>query len=68
MENIVMKTAKVAAGLGLGIIAAETVAISANAAFDDIETVKNAVVRKLNPEPVKKAGKLLGKAKKGGKR
>lgn len=67
MENIVLKGLKGAAGLACGAITAELVAIGANAAFDDLSTVKKMVVEAMNPTPEKK--KLIKKAvKKGGKR
>lgn len=66
MKEKLLKVAKIAAGLGFAAIAAETVSIGANAAFDDIDYVKDSITNKLNPEPPKKKG-LFGKDKKGGK-
>lgn len=66
MKEQILKATKVAAGIGVGVIAAEVVAIGANAAFDDIDVIKNSVAKHFNPEPPKKVG-FFKKFKKGGK-
>lgn len=53
-ENVVLKIVKGVVGLGCAVVAAELVAIGANAAFDDASVVKDAIVAKANPAPVKK--------------
>ena len=47
-----LKVAKVAVGIGCAAIAAETIAIGANAAFDDASVITESIIRKFNPEPV----------------
>lgn len=66
MKEKILKATKVAAGIGVGVIAAEVVAIGANAAFDDIDVIKDSVGKHFNPEPPKKVG-FFKKFKKGGK-
>ena len=66
MKEQILKATKVAAGIGVGVIAAEVVAIGANAAFDDIGVIKDSIVHHFNPEPPKKVG-FFKKFKKGGK-
>lgn len=66
MKEQILKATKVAAGIGVGVIAAEVVAIGANAAFDDIDVVKRSIISHFHPEPPKKVG-FIKKLKKGGK-
>ena len=53
-ENVLLKVVKGAIGLGCAVVAAELVAIGANAAFDDASVIKDSIVAKVNPVPVKK--------------
>lgn len=65
-ENLstkLLKVVKVAVGIGCAAVAAETIAIGANAAFDDAEVIKKSIVNKVNPAPVKK-----GLFRKGGRK
>lgn len=67
IKNAMLKVAKVGAGIGVAVVAAEVVAIGANAAFDDIDVVKDSIGKHFaKPEPPKKTG-FFKKLKKGGK-
>lgn len=50
-ENILLKLCKTVVGTVVGVIVAEGVAISANAALDDAEMLKRSIQNKLSPEP-----------------
>lgn len=63
IQDKLLKVGKIVVGIGCAAIAAETVAIGANAAFDDASCIKDSIVRKMNPEPIKK-----GFFKKGGRK
>lgn len=57
MKEKALSGLKILAGVGVGLIAAELVAIGSNAAFDDIDYMKESIGKKLNPEPEpKKSG------------
>lgn len=53
-KNILTKVIKGTIGLGCAVVAAELVAIGANAAFDDASVIKDGIISKVNPAPVKK--------------
>lgn len=56
MDNIIAKAGRTVTGVACGLIAAELVAIGANAAVDDIVYLVEKVNDVINPNPVKAKG------------
>ena len=67
VENLLLKTAKIGAGILAGVIAAELVAIGGHAAISDAEFIYNDMKEKMAPPPPQKK-KLFGRKDKGVKK